>query len=329
MNNEFIQHWSSFFKKSNMKLNKDNEESKNNNFIEYNSNNLKNKLLNKYININEEEEEQEFSKINKLNEIKSFENKIQNEKIENFLNDVIKRNEITKKNDFMEEEDEESENSLKKFIAIKNEKYIPSYLKNKEKINKNKEEENIINIFSEEEIENSKNNNLFLNKKHKRLIKTKNIIAPKQSDCPICTEKIKIWTEIKECNHFFCKNCIIPWSKKSTKCPLCKTNFKTIIIYDNNKKEEIKCKKRTYNILDENEEIINLHDNEENNICYICYKNDRKNDLMQCYKCKINFCHWNCADLDKINKKWICEDCKENDKEEKEIKKNIKSYLDF
>jgi hypothetical protein len=48
--------------------------------------------------------------------------------------------------------------------------------------------------------------------------------AIKEEKCAICLQKYKSYEIIKEfpCKHIFHKNCILKWTKKSNKCPLCK-----------------------------------------------------------------------------------------------------------
>ena len=44
-------------------------------------------------------------------------------------------------------------------------------------------------------------------------------------ECPICLSKIKDIFFLNNCNHFFCKKCIVRWFKISKTCPLCRTHI--------------------------------------------------------------------------------------------------------
>jgi predicted amidophosphoribosyltransferase len=49
-------------------------------------------------------------------------------------------------------------------------------------------------------------------------------------ECPICLEPIPTTNEIKtDCNHYFCKTCLMKWQKKEEQnhqCPICRSPLK-------------------------------------------------------------------------------------------------------
>lgn len=67
------------------------------------------------------------------------------------------------------------------------------------------------------------NNNIPYDKKNS---KEKNIY---ENICPICYEQIKNKCFIEDCNHQFCKECIIIWRKTKDNCPLCRAKINNII----------------------------------------------------------------------------------------------------
>ena len=47
--------------------------------------------------------------------------------------------------------------------------------------------------------------------------------------CPICLQDYKTKASISGCEHSFCFQCIVTWSKLSSACPLCKQEFHEIL----------------------------------------------------------------------------------------------------
>ncbi len=61
-----------------------------------------------------------------------------------------------------------------------------------------------------------------------------NCIKTKKTDesCTICVENYKKYQNliVLDCNHYFHKRCIKKWlTKQSSKCPLCRTDTRTLI----------------------------------------------------------------------------------------------------
>ena len=236
------------------------------------------------------------------------------------------------------------ENELMEFLNKKtcSKKNLKKYKEKYEKMKKNKNK--IIIFDSDDDSENIKENknikNIELNnnkneKKHlKRLKKNtdnKEMKLPLDTECIICTCIIKELANPDGCNHDFCKSCLIEWSQRSSKCPMCKKLYNNIIFYENGIKKQMslnEIRKDYYkNILNENN---NESDNESNidEGCYICGKNTDQCNLLVCERCKGNFCHYYCINLNKIPEgKWYCEYCIEEMKEIRMNKKKVEQFF--
>ena len=236
------------------------------------------------------------------------------------------------------------ENELMEFLNKKtcSKKNLKKYKEKYEKMKKNKNK--IIIFDSDDDSEKIKENknikNIELNnnkneKKHlKRLKKNtdnKEMKLPLDTECIICTCIIKELANPDGCNHDFCKSCLIEWSQRSSKCPMCKKLYNNIIFYENGIKKQMslnEIRKDYYkNILNENN---NESDNESNidEGCYICGKNTDQCNLLVCGRCKGNFCHYYCINLNKIPEgKWYCEYCIEEMKEIRMNKKKVEQFF--
>lgn len=53
----------------------------------------------------------------------------------------------------------------------------------------------------------------------------KTIILEKNQICPICYDKLDYSARITNCNHVFCNGCIKEWKRKSSSCPLCRSEL--------------------------------------------------------------------------------------------------------
>ena len=217
------------------------------------------------------------------------------------------------------------------------EKYKEEYLKKNKYKNKNQ----IINLDSDDDNsedikENQELNNNKKEKKHlKRLKKNtdnKEMKLALDAECIICTCIIKELANPDGCNHDFCKSCLIEWSQRSSKCPMCKTLYNNIFYYDNGIKKqisvtEIKNKYRKHlNGSENNEESddeINIDEG-----CYICNKNTDPSKLLVCDRCKEKCCHYYCINLNKIPEgKWYCSYCTEEIKEIRMNRKRAGHYI--
>ena len=213
----------------------------------------------------------------------------------------------------------------------------------------NKKRNHLIVLDDEDELTNKKgqilpskeNGDSENEKRHfKRLKKNtdnKEMQLPLDTECIICTCNITELANPDGCNHNFCKSCLIEWTKRSSKCPMCKKYYKTIFTYDKGQKRQISIfdlRHKETNIIKDSES-----NNEENEIeeeiddlsdvgCYICGKNTEPDKLLVCDRCRANCCHYYCDNLKKIPKgKWYCSFCVEEIKEIKQHKKNLGHFF--
>lgn len=131
--------------------------------------------------------------------------------------------------------------------------------------------------------------------------------------CSICMcEMSEFFSEIDECGHKFCTECINQWSKHSTTCPLCKVMFKNLKDYEKTrqiKKRKVASKKLVYEYEETSEDRI-IHN--ADNFCYACNKNSNDNFLMICDKCLKKCCHTFCLNppLNFVPQDdWFCDFC--------------------
>ena len=161
---------------------------------------------------------------------------------------------------------------------------------------------------------------------------------PLDTECIICTCNISELANPDGCNHNFCKSCLIEWTKRSSKCPMCKKYYKTIFTYDKGQKRQISVfdlRHKEKNVIKESESDNNEENENEEEIddlsdvgCYICGKNTEPNKLLVCDRCKANCCHYYCNNLKRIPKgKWYCTFCVEEIKEIKQHKKNLEHFF--
>ena len=209
------------------------------------------------------------------------------------------------------------------------------FLKEEDEENYFKNNENLINDESGEIEKSKKNENIadddteIKNRKHlkklKKDIDNKEMGLPLDAECIICCSEIRELANPDGCNHDFCRSCLIEWSQRSAKCPICKTLYNNIFIYENGIKKQISLNEIRRNYKKEN----NSNESEEENIekiCYICKKNEDESNLIICERCKACFCHYYCIKLKKKPQKWYCRYCR---KEIKEIRENKKKIIHF
>ena len=209
------------------------------------------------------------------------------------------------------------------------------FLKEEDEENYFKNNENLINNESGEIEKSKKNENIadddteIKNRKHlkklKKDIDNKEMGLPLDAECIICCSEIRELANPDGCNHDFCRSCLIEWSQRSAKCPICKTLYNNIFIYENGIKKQISLNEIRRNYKKEN----NSNESEEENIekiCYICKKNEDESNLIICERCKACFCHYYCIKLKKKPQKWYCRYCR---KEIKEIRENKKKIIHF
>lgn len=210
------------------------------------------------------------------------------------------------------------------------------FLKEEDEENYFKNKENVINDESGEIEKNQKNEKIvnddteIKNRKHlkklKKDIDNKEMGLPLDAECIICCSEIRELANPDGCNHDFCRNCLIEWSQRSSKCPICKTLYNNIFIYENGIKKQISLNEIRRNYKKENRRNESEEENIEK-ICYICKKDEDESNLMMCDRCKACFCHYYCIKLKKKPQKWYCKYCREDIKEIRENKKKIVHFF--
>lgn len=210
------------------------------------------------------------------------------------------------------------------------------FLKEEDEENYFKNKENVINDESGEIEKNQKNEKIvnddteIKNRKHlkklKKDIDNKEMGLPLDAECIICCSEIRELANPDGCNHDFCRNCLIEWSQRSSKCPICKTLYNNIFIYENGIKKQVSLNEIRRNYKKENSRDESEEENIEK-ICYICKKDEDETNLMICDRCKACFCHYYCIKLKKKPQKWYCRYCREDIKEIRENKKKIVHFF--
>lgn len=112
---------------------------------------------------------------------------------------------------------------------------------------------------------------------------------------------------LEKCQHEFCLECIVQWSKTANTCPVDRTTFTVIhqrrrIGGAIQKKIKVTSPKRP----EEEEEYLGLAV-----ICENCGRSDRRNRLLVCSQCDSGF-HMNClspAVSERPDGLWVCPDC--------------------
>ena len=223
--------------------------------------------------------------------------------------------------------------SLLKYKEMYNKKRNHLIILDDEDENINKKD-TIINLKEQINLENEK-------KHFKRLKKNtdnKEMQLPLDTECIICTCVITELANPDGCNHNFCKSCLIEWSIRSSKCPMCKKYYTKIFTYDKGVKRQIplyELRAKYKNVIKDSE----TYNNEENIIseeiedlsdvgCYICGKNNEPENLLICDKCHKNLCHYYCNNLKKIPEgNWYCSYCLEEMKEINNQKKEVEHFF--
>ena len=267
-----------------------------------------------------------------------------NKSINSFMNDDsnYEKDYFNRSNDsYIAQDDKELMDFLNRKTCQKK-----SLLKYKEKYNK-KRNNHLIILDDEDEISNKKEQSIPLKeqleeesdkRRFKRLKKNtdnKEMQLPLDTECIICTCIITELANPDGCNHNFCKSCLIEWSKRSSKCPMCKKRYNTIFTYDKGEKKQVslfELRTKYKNVIEESNSDNNEENEEINDLsdvgCYICGKNTEPENLLVCDRCRSNCCHYYCNNLKKIPEgKWFCSFCLEEIKEIKQHKKNIGHFF--
>ena len=281
-----------------------------------------------------------------------------NKSISSFMNSNSNYSYINDNSSYYGDEKELMEFINKKTCQKKNIKKYQLKYKNKNKNRKNNlivindDDEEDLEYYEEidennnsedvkEEINSKKNKKKHL-KRLKKNSDNKEMKLPLDTECIICCCVIKELANPDGCNHDFCKSCLIEWSQRSSKCPMCKKLYFNIFIYDNGIKKQLSLNEIRHKyksvILENNDEESNNNNNneeEENNSeddndegCYICGKDTDQANLLVCDRCGGNYCHYYCNNLDKIPEgKWYCAYCLQKIKEIKENKKKVGHFF--
>jgi len=267
-----------------------------------------------------------------------------NKSINSFMNDDsnYEKDYFNRSNDsYIAQDDKELMDFLNRKTCQKK-----SLLKYKEKYNK-KRNNHLIILDDEDEISNKKEQSIPLKeqleeesdkRRFKRLKKNtdnKEMQLPLDTECIICTCIITELANPDGCSHNFCKSCLIEWSKRSSKCPMCKKRYNTIFTYDKGEKKQVslfELRTKYKNVIEESNSDNNEENEEINDLsdvgCYICGKNTEPENLLVCDRCRSNCCHYYCNNLKKIPEgKWFCSFCLEEIKEIKQHKKNIGHFF--
>jgi hypothetical protein len=166
-------------------------------------------------------------------------------------------------------------------------------------------------------------------KRLKKNTDNKEMELPLDTECIICCDYIKELANPDGCNHNFCKDCLIQWSLRSSKCPMCKNPYFNVFTYDTGSKNQITINE-IRNKYKKEKKDDNENDNNIQKLCYICGKSSNSRKLISCDRCESNFCHTYCLKKEKKERKegkWICEFCQEEIKERREIKKKIGQFF--
>ncbi|XP_077994386.1 uncharacterized protein LOC144448107 [Glandiceps talaboti] len=133
--------------------------------------------------------------------------------------------------------------------------------------------------------------------------------------CPVCLnpfEEQDVGTP-ESCDHTFCLECILEWSKNVNTCPVDRQLFRSILVrhsYHGTVVRRIEVDDRT---VEEDED-----DGDEPTYCEVCGRCDREDRLLLCDGCDSGY-HCECLDppLESIPiEEWFCPECTTDDKEE-------------
>lgn len=228
---------------------------------------------------------------------KRKQNELENLELSETIENIIKN---------YEEENKENNNSSQDTFSL---------LKKKRHLTRSRTKKNSISSQNSAEKENS---STLHKKKLKKVTDNKELKISLDTTCSICLEEIKDLANPNNCNHDFCRECLIKWSKNcSNTCPLCKKPFHKIFIYENNKRIEIPVERKKLKVNQEYEEG-------PSEVCYECGKRNNHRKMIVCSMCKYYVCHYYCDRLkEEPRDKWYCKYCKQVIREERAMRKKI------
>ncbi|KAL2652119.1 hypothetical protein R1flu_020247 [Riccia fluitans] len=120
------------------------------------------------------------------------------------------------------------------------------------------------------------------------------------------------------CDHFFCFNCIMEWSKVESRCPMCKQRFVTVtkpaicgVTRSRSRTIRIPTRDQVYEPSEE--EIRLFTDPYQNTVCIECHEAGDESLLLLCDRCDAA-AHTYCMGLGRSVPRddWFCQDCLNN-----------------
>uniref|UniRef100_A0A3Q3QMS8 PHD and ring finger domains 1 n=1 Tax=Monopterus albus TaxID=43700 RepID=A0A3Q3QMS8_MONAL len=143
--------------------------------------------------------------------------------------------------------------------------------------------------------------------------------------CPICLNSFSSQPVAtpESCEHYFCLDCILEWTKNANSCPVDRIAFKSIYLrkcYGGKVKKMITVQKPEKK---GQEETIDLE--LEQTSCEVCGSSDREDCLLLCDSCDAGY-HMECLTppLDSVPvEEWFCPECEANNHRSS----NLLSYL--
>uniref|UniRef100_A0A3Q3DAY8 PHD and ring finger domains 1 n=1 Tax=Hippocampus comes TaxID=109280 RepID=A0A3Q3DAY8_HIPCM len=129
--------------------------------------------------------------------------------------------------------------------------------------------------------------------------------------CPIClnTFSNQPVATPENCEHYFCLDCILAWSKNANSCPVDRITFNSIYLrksYGGKVQKMITVQKT---VKEDEVETVDL-DLEQTN-CEVCHGSDREDRLLLCDGCDAGY-HMECLTppLDTVPvEEWFCPEC--------------------
>uniref|UniRef100_A0AAV2KZF3 PHD and RING finger domain-containing protein 1 n=1 Tax=Knipowitschia caucasica TaxID=637954 RepID=A0AAV2KZF3_KNICA len=119
----------------------------------------------------------------------------------------------------------------------------------------------------------------------------------------------------ENCEHYFCLDCILEWSKNANSCPIDRTNFKVIYLrtcFGGKVQKAITVQKPAKQCEEETVDV----DLEETS-CEVCGGSDREDRLLLCDGCDAGY-HMECLTppLDAVPvEEWFCPECEANNRQ--------------
>ncbi|ODV92116.1 hypothetical protein CANCADRAFT_42735 [Tortispora caseinolytica NRRL Y-17796] len=131
-------------------------------------------------------------------------------------------------------------------------------------------------------------------------------------------QKLAAKVGLLSCNHYFHFQCIMCWANRSSTCPLCRQEFRSISIRDRPDSDEIKCVLVQHRSAPSDDhtsvdDTVTSTDDELAAIswlpCRVCDSNGNDSELLICDECEATY-HSSCLGFDTIPQgDWYCPDC--------------------